>query len=61
MARSSINEEVAGRLRDDLTIEVQTLVAQDSDALRAYNVNDAVYRYGKIRIALLKYVAERKQ
>ena len=56
----SIIRDLADRIRDDLTIEVQSLVSNDEDAVRALKLNDAVNKYLKLRVMLLKYVAERK-
>ena len=53
-------KDLADRIRDDLTIEAQTLVSNDEDAVRALKLNDAVNKYLKLRVMLLKYVAERK-
>ena len=52
--------ELADRIRDDLTIEAQSLVSNDGDAVRALKLNDAVNKYLKLRVMLLRYVAERK-
>ena len=60
MANSSITKDLADRIRDDLTIEAQSLVSKDEDAVRALKLNDAVNKYLKLRVLLLKYVAERK-
>ena len=60
MANSGITKELADRIRDDLTIEAQSLVSNDGDAVRALKLNDAVNKYLKLRVMLLKYVAERK-
>ena len=60
MANSGITKDLADRIRDDLTIEVQSLVSNDGDAVRALKLNDAVNKYLKLRVMLLKYVAERK-
>ena len=60
MANSGITKELADRIRDDLTIEAQSLVSNDGDAVRALKLNDAVNKYLKLRVVLLKYVAERK-
>ena len=60
MANSGITKDLADRIRDDLTIEAQSLVSKDEDAVRALKLNDAVNKYLKLRAVLLKYVAERK-
>ena len=60
MSNSSITKDLADRIRDDLTIEAQSLVSKDEDAVRALKLNDAVNKYLKLRVVLLKYVAERK-
>ena len=60
MIKSGITRDLADRIRDDLTIEAQTLVSNDEDAVRALKLNDAVNKYLKLRVMLLKYVAERK-
>ena len=60
MANSGIMKHLADRIRDDLTIEAQSLVSSDEDAVRALKLNDAVNKYLKLRVMLLKYVAERK-
>lgn len=60
MANSGITRELADRIRDDLTIEAQSLVSNDGDAVRALKLNDVVNKYLKLRVMLLKYVAERK-
>lgn len=60
MANSGITKDLADRIRDDLTIEAQSLVSKDEDAVRALKLNDAVNKYLKLRVVLLKYVAERK-
>ena len=60
MANSGITKELADRIRDDITIEAQSLVSNDGDAVRALKLNDAVNKYLKLRVMLLKYVAERK-
>ena len=56
----SIIRDLADRIRDDLTIEAQSLVSNDGDSVRALKLNDAVNKYLKLRVVLLKYVAERK-
>ena len=56
----SIIKDLADRIRDDLVIEVQSLVSNEGDAVRALKLNDAVNKYLKLRVMLLKYVAERK-
>ena len=60
MANAGITKDLADRIRDDLTIEAQTLVSNDGDAVRALKLNDAVNKYLKLPVMLLKYVAERK-
>ena len=60
MVNSGITRDLADRIRDDLTIEAQTLVSNDGDAVRALKLNDAVNKYLKLRVMLLRYVAERK-
>ena len=60
MVNAGITKDLADRIRDDLTIEVQSLVSKDEDAVRALKLNDAVNKYLKLRVVLLKYVAERK-
>ena len=60
MMYPSIIKDLADRIRDDLTIEVQTLVSNDEDAVRALKLNDALNKYLKLRVMLLRYVAERK-
>ena len=60
MLYPSIMRDLADRIRDDLTIEAQTLVSNDGDAVRALKLNDAVNKYLKLRVMLLRYVAERK-
>ena len=59
MMYPSIIKDLADRIRDDLTIEAQSLVSKDEDAVRALKLNDAVNKYLKLRVMLLKYVAER--
>ena len=60
MMYPSIIKDLADRIRDDLTIEAQSLVSNDEDAVRALKLNDAVNKYLKLRVMLLRYVAERK-
>ena len=60
MMYPSIIKDLADRIRDDLTIEAQSLVSTDEDEVRALKLNDAVNKYLKLRVMLLKYVAERK-
>ena len=60
MANSGITRELADRIRDELTLEAQSLVSNDGDAVRALKLSDAVNKYLKLRVMLLKYVAERK-
>ena len=60
MMYPSIIKDLADRIRDDLTIEAQALVSSDVDAVRALKLNDAVNKYLKLRVMLLRYVAERK-
>ena len=60
MMYPSIIKDLADRIRDDLTIEAQSLVSKDEDAVSALKLNDAVKKYLKLRVMLLRYVAERK-
>ena len=48
MANSGITKDLADRIRDDLTIEAQSLVSKDEDAVRALKLNDAVNKYLKL-------------
>ena len=61
MANSRFSAELANRIRDDLIIEVNKQVSEDSNPVRAHNVSEALYRYRKLRLTLLKYLEERKQ
>ena len=60
MANTRFSAELANRIRDDLVIEVNRLVSDDSNPVRALNVSEALYRYRKVRLSLLKYLEERK-
>ena len=60
MANSGIMKELADRVREDLTIEAHSLVSNDGDSVRALKLNNALNKYLKLRVVLLKYLAERK-
>ena len=53
MANTRFSAELANRIRDDLVIEVNKLVSDDSNPVRAHNVSEALYRYRKVRLSLL--------
>ena len=59
MAKTSA--KVASAIRDDLIIEATPLVTNDTDADRAWTMEQALTSYKRNRKRLLEYVEARKE
>lgn len=61
MARAKTSKETAAAFRDDLIIQATPLVTKDTDADRAWTIEQALSSYKRLRIRLLNYVEERNK
>lgn len=61
MARTKTSKETAAAFRDDLILETTPLVTNDTDADRAWTIEQALSSYKRLRIRLLSYVEERNK
>ena len=62
MVNSRFTAELANRIAiiRHQHIHLDDEVIPDSNPVRAHNVSEALYRYRKLRLTLLKYLEERK-
>ena len=60
MATTKVSKEVAEQVRDMLVQGVAPLVFDDADPARSLKVNGLLQTYMKSRLALLRYLEERK-
>ena len=60
MATTKVSKEVAEQVRDLLVQGVAPLVFSEADPARSLKVNSLLQTYVKCRLALLRYLEERK-
>ena len=60
MAKNVDKASIAAAIRDDLIIQATPLVTNDTDADRAWTMEQALASYKRSRRRLLAYVAEMK-
>lgn len=61
MSKRKINVAVTASFRDQLMADTTALLATDTDADRAWTVEQALASYKRLRVRLLGYGEERKR
>lgn len=59
MAKKS--EKLIAAMRDEITLEAPTVIAADTDAGRAWTMDQALASYKRLRVRLLEYLEGQKE